>query len=370
MKRGNLLFLLDGLDEVADRSQRKRVAEWIDQGLRLHPTCWFVVTSRFAGYTPDVHLGADFLEMHIRPLSEEQVAGFVHNWYRIVERGLAKDPEQAEGIAREKAEQLINRLREPDFRTRRVFELTRNPLLLTNICLVHRHRGQLPKKRARLYEECIDVLLEHWRGAKRLSIGVTAQEGRRVLQPAALWLHAEPERTRATAAELAPHIEPVLKSVGWNRGNAEEFLRTIRDQSGLLTGWGVEQYGFMHLGFQEYLAAREIRSRAFTDQTVLRELARHYGESWWQEVTLLLLALEDPSLFVPFMREVVQQPAFADFPAMVEMCLDDAAEVSAQPFAELLEADPGKNKELWQRQLLALKVLDRIDAEQGGGDAG
>jgi predicted NACHT family NTPase len=36
LKRGNLLFLLDGLDEVADRSQRKRVAEWIDEGLRLH----------------------------------------------------------------------------------------------------------------------------------------------------------------------------------------------------------------------------------------------------------------------------------------------------------------------------------------------
>ncbi|MEW6669350.1 MAG: SUMF1/EgtB/PvdO family nonheme iron enzyme [Thermodesulfobacteriota bacterium] len=364
LKRGNLLFLLDGLDEVADPAQRKRVAEWIDQDLRLHPTCWFVVTSRFAGYTPDVHLGADFLEMHIRPLSEEQAERFVHNWYRIVETGLAKDPEQAGGIAREKAEQLIKRLAEPDFRTRRVFELTRNPLLLTNICLVHRHRGQLPQKRARLYEECIDVLLEHWRGAKGLSIGVSAQEGRRVLQPAALWLHGKPQRTRAMAKELAPHIDPVLKSVGWNGGSAEEFLATIRDQSGLLTGWGGEHYGFMHLGFQEYLAAREIRSRAFEDQTVLSELARHYGESWWQEVTLLLLALEDPSLFVPFMREVVRLPAFAEFPTMVEMCLDDAAEVSAQPFVELLKVDPGKKKELWQRQFLALKVLDRIDAEQ------
>ena len=271
---------------------------------------------------------------------------------------------QAEGIAREKAEQLINRLREPDFRTRRVFELTRNPLLLTNICLVHRHRGQLPQKRARLYEECIDVLLEHWQSAKKLSIEITAQQGRRVLQPAALWLHGQPERTRATAAELAPHIDPVLKSIGWDKGNAEEFLRTIRDQSGLLTGWGVDQYGFMHLGFQEYLAAREIRSRAFTDPSVLKELARHYGESWWQEVTLLLLALEDPSLFVPFMREVVRQPAFADSPSMIEMCLDDAAEKSAQPFVELLEADPGKKKELWQRQLLALKVLARIDENQ------
>jgi predicted NACHT family NTPase len=256
LKRGNLLFLLDGLDEVADRSQRKQVADWIDQGLRSHPSCWFVVTSRFAGYTPDVNLGADFLEMHIRPLSEKQVAAFVHNWYRIVETGLAKDPKQAAGLAQEKADQLVNRLREPDFRTRRVFELTRNPLLLTNICLVHRHRGKLPQKRARLYEECIDVLLEHWQSAKKLSVEVTAQDGRRVLQPAALWLHGKPERTRATAAELSPHIEPALKAVGWNKGSAGELLRTIRDQSGLLTGWGVDQYGFMHLGFQEYLAAR------------------------------------------------------------------------------------------------------------------
>jgi hypothetical protein len=364
LKRGNLLFLLDGLDEVADRSQRKRVGEWIDESLRLHDSCWFVVTSRFAGYTPDVYLGPDFLEMHIRPLGEDQVERFVYNWYRIVEAGLARDPKQAEGIAREKAMELVNRLCEPDFRARRAFELTRNPLLLTNICLVHRHRGKLPQKRARLYEECIDVLLEHWQSAKKLAVEVTAQDGRRVLQPAALWLHGKPERTRATAAELSPHIEPALKAVGWNKGSAGELLRTIRDQSGLLTGWGVDQYGFMHLGFQEYLSAREIRSRAFEDQTVLRELARHYGESWWQEVTLLLLALEDPSLFVPFMREVVRQPAFADSPNMVEMCLDDAAEVSAQPFAELLEADPGKNKEFWQRQLLALKVLERVDADQ------
>jgi predicted NACHT family NTPase len=79
-----------------------------------------------------------------------------------------------------------------------VFELTRNPLLLTNICLVHRHRGSLPQRRARLYEECIDVLLEHWRESKKLKLGVSALQGRQVLQPVALWLHQEEGRTRAT----------------------------------------------------------------------------------------------------------------------------------------------------------------------------
>ena len=287
--------------------------------------------------------------MHLRPLTEEQVEVFVHNWYKIVEKGLAKDPEQAKGIAAEKADSLVQRLRERDFRARRVFELTRNPLLLTNICLVHRHRGSLPRKRARLYEECIDVLLEHWRGAKGLSVGVTAQAGRRALQPAALWLHGEEGRTRAKASELAPHIEPALEAVSWAGGTAENFLRTVRDESGLLTGWDIDNYGFMHLGFQEYLAAREIRSRAFDEPNVLKDLASHFGESWWQEVALLLLALEDPSLFVPYMREVVKQPAFAKDPQFVEMCLDDAAEISPKPFEELLSKTPGKSKPLWAR---------------------
>ncbi len=254
-------------------------------------------------------------------------------------------------------------MREPDFRARRVFELTRNPLLLTNICLVHRHRGALPRKRARLYEECIDVLLEHWQESKHLPVGISAQDGRRVLQPAALWLHSEEGRTRAKAAELAPYLEPALKAVNWTQGGAEKFLRTVRDQSGLLTGWDQEHYGFMHLGFQEYLAAREIRRRAFEGDTqVLGELASHFGESWWQEVALLLLALDDPSLFTPYMREVLRQPAFTEYPNLVQMCLDDAAETSPQPFVELLETDAGNDAELWRRQFAALQVLERIDS--------
>lgn len=363
LERGNLLFLLDGLDEVADLSERERVSGWITEAIRSHPTCRFVVTCRFAGYSETVQMKEDFLEMHVRPLTQDQVERFIQNWYTIVEKGLAKDPEQAGGIASEKADNLIKRLQEPDFRARRVFELTRNPLLRANICLVHRFRADLPKKRAHLYEECIKVLLEHWRKAKMLTVDIGAQNGRRVLQPVALWMHGQEGRTRAKDSELELVIEPVLKLVKLSGGSAKDFLRIIRDESGLLTGWSHEDYGFMHLGFQEYLAAREIRTQAFGDPGVLRELASHFGESWWQEVGLILLALEDPSLFVPYMREVVKQPAFAKFPELVEACLDDAAETSVVPFRELLEVDPGKDRELWARQLVALRIVERLDPD-------
>jgi predicted NACHT family NTPase len=110
MERGNLLFLLDGLDEVADLAQREEVSGWIEEAFTDYPDCRFVVTCRYAGYSPSVRLSEKFLEMHVRPLSEQEAEKFIRTWYAIVEKSQAKDLEQAESIAQEKADDLIERL--------------------------------------------------------------------------------------------------------------------------------------------------------------------------------------------------------------------------------------------------------------------
>ena len=366
MERGSLLFLLDGLDEVADPDQRGRVSRWIERALTLNRNrdCRFVVTCRFAGYTEDARLSADFLEMHVRPLDGDQAADFVNNWYRIVETGLAADKAQAAKLAKTKADDLLERLKQPEFRAQRVFELTRNPLLLTNICLIHQSQGGLPDTRSQLYEECVEVLLEKWRKAIGFTSRVTARTGRRVLQPAAYWMHRK-ERRRASASELAPVIEPPLKAVNWDDESAADFLHIVRDESGLLTGWSQDQYGFMHLGFQEYLAAREIQRLFLADlgkSEVLCQLAEKFGSGWWQEVILLLLAQADHCLFDPFMREVVKRPGFVEHADLLGMCLDESAERTPEPFADLLNLDAAGNPErLWERQLAALRILERLD---------
>ncbi len=361
LDRGRLLFLLDGLDEVADAAQRAKVTQWIEAAAQARRDCVFAVTSRFAGYG-DARLNEDFLELHIRPLTAEQSSAFIHNWYRAVETGLGADQSQAEALARTRADELTARLGDGDFRTTRLTWMTSNPLLLANLCLVHRDRGQLPRGRARLYEECVEVLLERWREGKGLAVDVRAEEGRRVLQPVAEWLHSKEQRTRATAAELAPAVEPALKAVQWKGGGAGEFLRTVRDESGLLTGWGVDEFGFMHLGFQEYLAAREIRRRHFTgDARALPDLAARFGQAWWQEVILLLVAMkEEPSAFEPFMREVAKLPAFAEHERLLDDCREDAFDVSDVPFVELVRTPPGRDASLWARQLVAVRQLDRM----------
>jgi len=365
LNRGHLLLLFDGLDEVSNPKERAKVARWLEQAAHARPTCTFVVTCRFAGYDPKTRLGPEFLELHLRPLDREQSETFIRNWYRAVETGLAPDPVQGAITAQQRADDLIERLRAPDFRSARMVEMTRNPLLLANLCLVHRDRGALPRGRHQLYDECIEVLLERWREGKEMSVNVSAEVGRRVLQPAALWMHSEEGRTRASAQELAPVLEPTLNTVQWRDRDVGEFLHTVCDESGLLTGWGPDHYGFMHLGFQEYLAASELRRLAFEGDkdAVLKDLASHYGESWWQEVILMLLAQGNPSLFTPFMRQALRHARLGEAIELLSLILEEAAEVSVTPFVELLQQPPGEDPGHWTRQLKALHLLEQLRAD-------
>ena len=365
LERGRLLLLFDGLDEVADPERRARVSDWIEDVARHRPNCLAVVTCRFAGYAEAVRLSAEFLELHLRPLTPEQSDTFIRNWYRVVKTSQAPGP-AALAEAAEEAERLIVRLREPDFRSARMAEMTRNPLLLANLCLVHYDRkGILPRGRHELYDECIEVLLELWRRDKRLSVSVSAQVGRVLLGPVALWLHGQEGRTRASLRELTPVLEAAISREKWP-GDAAAFLRAVRDESGLLTGWGQDHYGFMHLGFQEYLAAMEIRRRVLADlvagqpPAALTELASHYGHSWWQEVILLLLAQGDPPLFEPFMQAALLHPDFDAADELTRFILEEASGVSAEPFKRYLRDRQPPTATEWTTGWMAARYIEAL----------
>ncbi len=126
----------------------------------------------------------------------------------------------------------------------------------------------------------------------------------------------------------------------------------------------------MHLGFQEYLAACELRRLALAEaldggkRDTLAELAGHYGESWWSEVILLLLAQGNPSLFAPFMNEALKQARFAEESAFLDLILEETTEFSPVPFVKLLQQESGTDSVLWANQAVALRVLQRLDPDE------
>ncbi|MEM7201639.1 MAG: SUMF1/EgtB/PvdO family nonheme iron enzyme [Planctomycetota bacterium] len=366
---GPRLLLFDGLDEVPT-ALRARVCTWIRDAARYDPhPSFYAVTSRYAGYDATARdtLGERFLPMHLRPLDPDQVAGFVHNWYRLVESHF--DPEQGAARAAERATELVGRLQSPSFRSRRVSALTANPLLLTNVCLVHRDRGSyLPEGRERLYRECLNVMLELWRTAKQLEVPLAADRAREVLQPVALYLHQTEGRTRATLQELDPIVQKPLREVGYT-GTAEQFLEAVRGDCGVLTGWSHKDLGFLHLGFQEYLAACEIHrlvTRAAIDGEEtpwLDRLAASFGEPWWREVTLLLLALDGVSLFKPLFERVCERPALVEHEELVKECVEEAKRTDPAPFLALLDRAEAGDPNLLERHLVAARVVERLAPE-------
>jgi hypothetical protein len=63
------------------------------------------------------------------------------------------------------------------------------------------------------------------------------------------------------------------------------------------------------------------------------------------------------------MREVLNQPDVEAHQQMIVFMSDEAAEQSVQPFLDLLMMEAAHDQRLWKRQMMALQIVARIEAE-------
>ncbi|MEM7157086.1 MAG: SUMF1/EgtB/PvdO family nonheme iron enzyme [Myxococcota bacterium] len=360
LKRKHLLFLVDGFDELPTHERRERVTRWIDQGLREHPRARFMLTQRPLEPGSEGRWSTPVLEVQLPPLGKAEAENLIVRWFRASDEGLSASE------ARRRAEALSTQLEAPEFRATRMFELARNPLMLTVLCAVFHQRGGLPARRGELYEQCLQVLLHKWRGRGELPRRFGDREAHQLLQPLAYWLHEERGRTHADAASIARVIEPHLNAaLAYDDPvDAEAFLKNVSTEDGILCSKESDSYGLLHLCFQEYLCARHLRSLSHGDPSILQRLAEHFGDPWWREVTILLLALGEPALFVPTIREVLKQPMVGEHLELLVDCLREAADASIEPFLEYLLTPSDDSPEHWPGQIAAAQLLKRVQPDR------
>ena len=353
-----VLWVFDGLDEVVNENARVHVCGWIKRALADRPGDFILVTSRYQGYQGRVDLGPAFCLFHVKPLNEQQVTEFVDHWYRAVCRrihGTGKATEErATGLIRS----LMELLQQPEYRIGRMRELPANPLMLTILCMVHHQDRNLPRRRADLYAKCVRVLVEHWRKEMRdlqqvSSFDPEAAEG--ILSSVAWWLHEKENRTSQTLEELGSVATKALADLASGAGlgrDGTEFIRRMRDESGILAMWNAGQCGFLHLIFQEYLAglhaAREGQAEV---------LVQHVGASWWREVILVAVAIGSRDFARKFFTALLQTDAVTREGAFVDQCLDEARYAVLEPFIAALREKDAKP----QRLLDILRRLRQFD---------
>lgn len=348
-KDGRLLLLLDGLDEIAAEPLRTRVCQALDWELTGRARA--VVSCRFAGYGNRVRLGERFLPLEVRPLDAAQCRRLVSLWFREAPRAL---PDFPEAEARRSAERLIAALDGQGYGAQQWKVLISTPLLLTLLCVIVLRGGQMPRQRVAFYSDCLRVLLGRWSRAKEGEAEPTpeppldVEAALAILRSLAWDLHQSGRRDDLDRVEAADQIEQRLITLGKPQSGFP-VLDWLHRDAGVLVEAAPCEYGFLHLGLQEYLTALEIASR---EEELLTGVAARWREEWWQGVLLLLVGLPGRRLFAPLLRHLLASSALLEREDLLRACLEEAAEVDLAPFLERL--GPAESAE---RQAAVLRLL-------------
>jgi predicted NACHT family NTPase len=315
LQSGQVLFLLDGLDEVP-RQDSDELSYQIQKFADTYPQTIILITCRLAAQDYQFR---GFTYVELADFDSNQIATVARRWFVAMNRG-----KEAEAIGLAKAEQFLQHLDRPE--NEAIREMTATPLLLHLACLVFHEQARFPKRRAKLYQAGLDILLIRWdrvRGIQRDgdSGHLPLPETLNLLSQMAS-VFFERGKIYFEKSEILPIISdfllnlpsaPADPEVLWLR--SEAVLRAIVFQTGLLTERARDVYSFSHLTFQEYLTARKIVARCLNEGTVpLKQLAAHTSEQRWSEVILLtlsLLAKAEPLL--GYMRQEVDRLAQNDW---------------------------------------------------------
>ncbi len=323
LRRGQVVVILDGLDEIARETEhpgrgREEIVRAIETFIRdavsspdgsnplaelEQPWRWqppspaetggnqVIITSRIAGYHA-YPLNGRLAHFTIEPMSRPAIARFCETWTLAVQQLTAPaetSPGEIETRAAQEAASLTRAIYDPN--RPGIAEMASNPLLLTILALVHHNtQAQLPEQRVRLYQIAVENLVEVWR-----ETGLKEDEVIHILAPVAAHIHSqsstglipEPELKQLVTKHFAHyhHLDPHQLPPDL-AGRIEQFIHTVREQVGLLAARGDYLYGFLHLTFQEYLAARYlVRDR----ERALERIQDKISDPRWREPILLAL---------------------------------------------------------------------------------
>lgn len=294
---GRALILLDGLDEVKDLSQRNTVVERVTDffSAQHRKGNKFVLTSRVVGYRAVRTVADGMTECTLIDFDDDEIAEFVGKWTSTLEKQALGDTRVARHDAETERRELMNAMQTNEG----VRRLAANPLLLTILALMKRKSVTLPERRVQLYDQYVTTLLSTWNRARSMSGRAPGRDldevqTTRVLAPLALWMH---EVSPGVGLVKQQDVKRKLEEIYTARGEANpeaaarQFLVDVREHAALLLERGAEEYGFIHLTFEEYLAAVALAFFAQGEaQPIVEILAAHIGEQAWREVSLLTVA--------------------------------------------------------------------------------
>jgi hypothetical protein len=278
LKKGELLILLDGLDEVPTEN-RENVIEKIQDFVDQHKQNRFILSCRTAARTTNLNR---FINIEVAEFDNQQIQDFIGHWF----------DSEADKEA-ETAKNFWKLLTQSKYKAAK--NLAHTPLLLTFLCLTYRRTLSFPTNRSSLYERALRIFLEEWSAEKQLTshrnlvyegLNIDLEEG---LLSEIAYLNFVEDRLflekRELVKQIKAHLQQNLQAPKTLDG--EKILKTIELEQGILVEQASDVYSFSHLTLQEYLTARYI-----VENDLYENIVKNYlTETRWKEVFLLISGL-------------------------------------------------------------------------------
>ena len=286
----DVLLLLDGLDEVSNEGERAEVRQSVDELVSGRNYMRVIVTCRTVTYhSGRTALGAGFSLIDVQPLQFTQhIAPMVRQAYACIH------PHDA-ALQDTRATDLLDGVRRlEEERRARLGEhaeaLVDSPLMVRLLLIVHVNNRRLPDERADLFDKAINALLQVDYGREESDIRELSTDWklfRDMAQHLAFHMHQQGRDQGREIEELA--LKKALREEAEFKPRIDDFLAHAR-QRGSVIEERDGAYRFIHLAFQEFLAARYLHKVTGGEgrDAILAFLSERLDNPWWREPTLLL----------------------------------------------------------------------------------
>jgi NACHT domain len=241
---GELLLLLDGLDEIID-TDRSQVADAIGGIAAANPRVKVIVSSRAVGYHGEF---SDFATIQVLPFGQAQV----NEWVWLSEPNPDLWTEFLGQVAQNQD----------------VGDLMFNPLLLSIAFYMFQASAIVPRERAGLSQYCVRALSDDWdraRGVQRSHLW----RNPRMLFAYVCWLAYElNEREADTFSEN----DALRRRPSFFGSTQPGFaLQALAEKSGIIAKTRSGEWAFTHAAIRDYLAGEYIAAGPHEAAAILRE---------------------------------------------------------------------------------------------------